>query len=279
MSFGTDLQASVAERGPIVAGIDPHASVLEQWGLPNTAAGARDLSLRMLEAVQGRVSAIKPQAAFFERFGADGFAVLEELLQAARAAGVLTILDAKRGDIGSTMGAYAEAFLAPGAPMEVDALTVSPYLGYGSLEPAAERVCSAGKGMFVLSLTSNPDGPEVQHARTADGVPVASVMARHAAEANAQARAAGEWGSVGLVVGATIGSAAADLGIDLDAVGGPLLAPGFGAQGAGPAQLRSVFGSAAPRVLVSMSRSLMAAGPDAGAISAACESTRADYAL
>src|SRR5690606_16086582 len=149
-SFGRRLQEETAARGRLVAGIDPHAALLESWGLPDSPAGLREFSRTVLEAVTGHVAALKPQSAFFERHGSAGVAVLEELLAAARAAGVLTILDVKRGDIGSTMGAYAQAHLLPGAPLEADAITVSPYLGTGSLDPAAELALAHGKGLFLL---------------------------------------------------------------------------------------------------------------------------------
>lgn len=273
--FGERLKEAVAELGPICAGIDPHSSVLRSWGLPDSAAGARDLGMAMLDAVDGRVAAVKPQSAFFERFGVAGVAALEEILSDARQRGIITILDAKRGDIGSTMAAYSAGVLREGAPMEADALTVSPYLGFGSLAPAIEDCRAHGKGVFVLCLTSNPDGPEVQHAEH-DGVSTARTIAEQAGMLNSCS--SGGWGSVGLVIGATVGDAVQQLGIDLGAVNGPILAPGFGAQGAGPEQLRSVFGSAAPRVLVSMSRSLLSAGPDPREIAGVCEAARVEYA-
>jgi orotidine-5'-phosphate decarboxylase len=164
----------------------------------------------------------------------------------------------KRGDIGSTMEGYADAYLAEGVPLEADAITVSPYLGVGSLKPAFELAEHTGKGVFILALTSNPEGASVQHAIGPDGVPVATSIAIAAAELNA---GASPMGSVGLVVGATIGEAVKALGIDLAAVNGPLLAPGVGAQGAGPAELAVVFGDARPRVLVNQSRGIAAAGP------------------
>ncbi|MDO5661679.1 MAG: orotidine-5'-phosphate decarboxylase [Brachybacterium sp.] len=266
-TFGERLQHAVRTRGPVVAGIDPHPFLLRQWELPDTPESLRTLGCRVLEAVDGHVAAVKPQSAFFERHGAAGIAVLEELLEDCRARGILSILDVKRGDIGSTMGGYAEAYLRPGAALESDAITLSPFLGAGSLDPALDLAAEHGKGAFVLALTSNPDGAEVQHARDEHDRPVARritevVQQRNAAtdtEATAPART---WGSIGLVVGATVGDAVARLGIDLEAMGGPVLAPGFGAQGAGPGELTSVFGGAAPRVLVSVSRALLGAGPD-----------------
>ena len=274
--FGQRLRRAVADRGRVVAGIDPHASLLEAWSLPDTPEGLREFSRRSLAAVAGTVAAIKPQSAFFERHGSAGVAVLEELLRDARAAEVLTILDVKRGDIGSTMGAYAQAHLRPGAPLEADAITVSPYLGAGSLDPAAQLAAEHGKGLFLLALTSNPDGPQVQHARTARDTPVALEIARHAERIGGGG--AGEWSSVGLVVGATVGAAYRELGLDRAAPSVPLLAPGFGAQGAGPAQLPEVFGENAGHVLVSLSRGLSAAGPDETALRRRAEALRAEYA-
>lgn len=259
MSFGSRLRRSVAAHGPLVVGVDPHASLLEAWGLPDSPAGLRRFAQGVLEASVGRCAAIKPQSAFFERHGSGGIAALEDLLADAREAGLLTILDVKRGDIGSTMNAYAQTHLRSGAPLEADAITVSPFLGPGSLQPAIDLALSEGKGLFMLALTSNPDGHLVQHARSDTGETVALQVARHA-ERSAPS-SPGEWNSIGLVVGATVGSAYRDLGLAAAAPSVPLLAPGFGAQGAGPAELRAVFGESAGHVLVSQSRGVLAAGP------------------
>lgn len=270
--FGARLAAAMAEHGPLCVGIDPHASLLDAWGLPDSAEGVRRFALTVMEAVGGRAAAVKPQAAFFERHGSAGVAALEEVVAAGRDTGTLVVVDAKRGDIGSTMGAYADAFLRDGSPLAGDALTVSPYLGFGSLRPAVDLALATGRGLFVLALTSNPEGAEVQHARDADGVAVADRVARAAGASNAAELAdggvaAGEaLGSIGLVVGATIGDAAARLGVDLAAVRGPLLAPGVGAQGAGPAELAAVFGDARSAVLASSSRGVLTAGPDVRAL-------------
>lgn len=266
--FGARLAEAMAAHGPLCVGIDPHVALLDAWGLPDSAEGLRRFALTVMEAVGGQVAAVKPQSAFFERHGAAGVGVLEEVVAAGRDTGTLVVMDAKRGDIGSTMGAYADAYLRDGSPLAADALTVSPYLGFGSLAPAVEAALATGRGLFALALTSNPEGPAVQHARDAEGVAVADRVARSAAEANAAelARTGGSLGSVGLVVGATIGDAAARLGVDLAAVRGPLLAPGVGAQGAGPAELAAVFGAARSAVLASSSRGVLAAGPGVAAL-------------
>ena len=278
MAFGARLMAAMQDRGPLCVGIDPHPELLARWGLRDTPESLVAFSDAILDASLGSAAAVKPNSAFFERHGSRGIAALEHALGRARELGLLTILDVKRGDIGSTMEGYADAYLAEGAPLEADAITVSPYLGVGSLKPAFDLAQHTGKGVFILALTSNPEGASVQRAIGPDGVPVATAVARAAAELNA---AATPMGSIGLVVGATIGAAAKALGIDLKAVNGPLLAPGVGAQGAGPAELAEVFGDARSQVLVNQSRGIAAAGPIVeklrGAIHAA--SGAAQYAL
>jgi orotidine-5'-phosphate decarboxylase len=261
-SFGSRLGAAMAARGPLCVGIDPHPALLKGWGLDDDAAGLRSFSLTVLEAVASLAAAVKPQVALFERHGSAGMAVLEELLAAARDESVLTIADAKRGDIGSTMAAYADAWLRDGSPLAADSVTLSPYLGFESLRPALDLAAETGRGVFVLALTSNPEGPSVQHVGEAESV--ARRIASAAAAENT--RYPGALGSVGLVVGATVGSALADLGMDLAAVRGPILAPGLGAQGATPADLRATFGTAYPQVLGTSSRDILAAGPGLGGL-------------
>lgn len=278
MRFGERITAAMAEFGPLCVGIDPHPGLLATWGLPDDAAGLRSFAFAVAEALAGRVAALKPQAAFFERHGAAGMAVLEDLVGGLRGGPTQVILDAKRGDIGSTMAAYADAYLRVGAPLGADALTVSPYLGFGSLAPALAAAEEAGRGLFVLALTSNPEGAALQHARTDSGTVAGDVVAAAAAANAAELGGRGGLGSVGLVVGATVGDAVDRLGLDLAAVRGPLLAPGVGAQGGGAAELRAVFGAARPAVLASTSRGILAAGPRAGDLRAAAERARDEAA-
>jgi len=264
--FGSRLRAAMTEHGPLCVGIDPHRGLLEAWGLPYDLSGLERFTRTCVEALAGSVAAVKPQSAFFEAFGAKGVAVLERALADLRSAGTLTVLDAKRGDIGTTMAAYGAAHLGEEAPAAADAMTISPYLGYGALRPAIDTALAAGRGVFVLGLTSNPEGASVQHARLADGRSVAGAVADSAGVDNAAARQRGELGNVGLVVGATVGTAVQDLAVDLPAMGGPILAPGLGAQGATATDVRSVFAGALPQVLASSSRDVLRAGPDAGAV-------------
>ncbi|KPI00557.1 Orotidine 5'-phosphate decarboxylase [Actinobacteria bacterium OK074] len=263
--FGARLRRAMDALGPLCVGIDPHASLLREWGLNDDVAGLERFSRTVVEAMAGRVAVLKPQSAFFERFGSRGVAVLEKSVQEARAAGTLVVMDAKRGDIGSTMGAYAEAFLHKDAPQFSDALTVSPYLGYGSLKPAVDLARENGCGLFVLALTSNPEGSEVQRAVRADGTDVAATVLAHLAAENA-----GETplGSFGAVVGATLGDLSA---YDLAGVNGPLLAPGVGAQGATPADLPTVFGAAVGNVVPNVSRGVLRHGPDVVALRVAAD--------
>lgn len=257
--FGSRLAAAMAARGPLCVGIDPHPGLLAAWGLTDSPQGLRTFSQTVLEAVAPLAAAIKPQVALYERHGSAGLAALEELLAASAQAEVLTIADAKRGDIGSTMAGYADAWLRDGSSLAADSVTLSPYLGFESLRPALDLAASSGRGVFVLALTSNPEGASVQHVGGSESVAWRIVRA---ATLENQRYAADALGSVGLVVGATVGSALTDLGIDLSAVHGPILAPGLGAQGATGADMRATFGPAYPAVLATSSRGILAAGPD-----------------
>lgn len=268
--FGRRLAARMADRGPLCVGIDPHPGLLDAWDLPRTAAGVERFAMTLIEAVGDRVAVLKPQSAFFERYGSAGIAVMEKTLAAGRDAGALMLLDAKRGDIGSTLTAYAEAYLADGSPLAADAVTLSPFLGVGSLQPAFDLALATGRGVFVLCRTSNPEGGQVQlaeGARVAAGgmapmmpsMTVSGRIADHAATLNADEH---PMGSIGLVVGATV----IDTGADLSVVNGPLLAPGIGAQGATAADLARVFGAAVGNVLPTVSRSVLHAGPSAQAL-------------
>ncbi|KXK58264.1 Orotidine 5'-phosphate decarboxylase [Micromonospora rosaria] len=268
-SFGSRLHRAMAERGPLCVGIDPHPALLARWGLPDTVTGLERFARTVVEAIGDRVAVVKPQSAFFERFGASGVSVLESTIRQLRDVGSLVLLDVKRGDIGSTVSAYASAYLDPSSPLYVDAVTASPYLGVGSLAPMFDLAAAHGGGVFVLALTSNPEGASVQRAVGPDGRTVAQTVIDEISQLN---RGAEPLGSFGLVVGATIG----ETGHDLSAVGGPLLAPGLGAQGATAADLRVVFGSSLPAVLPSYSREVLNAGPDVAALRAAADRVRSD---
>ena len=259
MSFGARLRVALDTHGPLCVGIDPHEALLRAWGLDASASGAREFGLRTVEAAAGRVGIVKPQVAFYERYGSAGFAALEDVMAAARAAGLLVIADAKRGDIGTTMDGYAAAWLVPGAPLECDAVTLSPYLGTDALHGALSTALEHDKGAFVLAATSNPEAAAGQQARIDDEETVAERVAHDVAARNIGAP--GSLGSVGLVVGATVDRRAFGL-TDIVLASTPILAPGFGAQGAEPADLGRLFGYVASQVVASESRSVLSAGPE-----------------
>jgi orotidine 5'-phosphate decarboxylase subfamily 2 len=252
--FGARLRMAMDERGPLCVGLDPHASLLDAWGLPDTASGVERFAMTVVEAIADRVSVLKPQSAFFERHASAGVAILERVIAGAREYGALVLLDVKRGDIGSTVDAYADAYLGPTSPLAADAITVHPYLGFEALRPFVSTALQHNRGVFVVTLSSNPEGAQVQAARGDDGVTVAGAMLRHIAELN---DGVDPMGSIGAVVGATIGDSGEDL-----AINGPLLAPGLGTQGGSVDDLARVFGAALPNVLPSTSRAVLAAGPD-----------------
>lgn len=252
--FGARVTTAVSVRGPLCVGIDPHPGLLEAWGLPVSADGLERFALTCVEALAGEIAVLKPQSAFFEAFGSRGVAVLERVIASARSAGALVIVDAKRGDIGSTMAAYARAYLGEGSPLAGDAMTISPYLGFGSLLPALELAEETGRGVFVLTLTSNPEGATVQRA-VADDRTVAQAIVD---EAGARNTGASPLGPVGLVIGATVST----LDVDLSKLNATILAPGFGAQGATVADLHRVFGDDLRHVLPTTSRDVLQHGPD-----------------
>ena len=276
VAFGDRLAKAMAERGPLCVGIDPHPNLLEQWGLEDSAEGLAAFTEAVYEGCAPFAAALKPQVALFERHGSAGLAVLEALFARAAADGVLIVADAKRGDIGSTMKAYADAWLGSSSPLGTDSVTLSPYLGFESLRPALDLAAQNDRGTFVLALTSNPEGKSVQHvgASESEGAVAKRIIAAAVAE-----NASRQWeqmGPCGLVVGATVGQALVDLGIDLGSFNGPILSPGYGAQGASAADLYRVFAGVESQVLVNSSRGVLAAGPSVEALAQAAQAARDD---
>jgi orotidine-5'-phosphate decarboxylase len=273
-SFGTRLAAIFASSGHLCVGIDPHPYLLQQWGFPDSGKGLREFGLRTVEAAQGGVGIVKPQVAFFERHGSAGYEALEHTLRSAREAGLLVIADAKRGDVGTSVEAYAQSWLTPGAPLEADAMTVSAFQGVGSLSAPMILAREYGKGLFVLAATSNPESIATQTAVVGSG---ASTTRTVAASIVAEVSMSNEapLGSFGVVIGGTV--KLADFGLDDDDLATtPILAPGFGFQGASFESLRTTYGSAAINTVVSSSRGILEAGP--GGIRAAIRTQAAELA-
>jgi orotidine-5'-phosphate decarboxylase len=259
--FGPRLADAVSRRGPLCPGIDPHPELIRAWGLTVDADGLAKFC-DVCVAAFADFAVVKPQVAFFEAFGAQGFAVLERTISALQAVGVLVLADAKRGDIGSTMAAYADAW-AGDSPLAADAVTASPYLGFGSLQPLLDTAAAHDRGVFVLAATSNPEGASVQRA-DAGGRTVAQSIVDAAAAVNRELS-----GSVGVVVGATVSDPP-----DVSALGGPVLVPGVGAQGGRPEALGGLGGAHSGQLLPAVSRDVLRAGPEVAAVRAAAERFR-----
>jgi orotidine-5'-phosphate decarboxylase len=255
-TFGARLHDRIRELGPLCVGIDPSRDLLSRWDRPDTTESLEFFALTVLEAVTGVVAAIKPQVAYFERFGSSGFRVLEKLIVEARDAEVLVIADAKRGDFSLTNEAYAQAWLSEGSPLAVDALTASPYLGVAALAPLFSAAKEHGRGVFVLAATSNPEGRTLQRARTDDHERIEDMVLREVASLNHRDEGLG---SFGVVLGATRDAPE----FDLDTLAGPYLVPGVGAQGADANDVARLFSRAdSATVLVSVSRDILFAGPE-----------------
>ncbi|WP_025735897.1 orotidine-5'-phosphate decarboxylase [Mycobacterium genavense] len=263
--FGVRLAEAKASRGPLCLGIDPHPELLRAWDLPTSADGVAKFCDICVAAFSG-FAVVKPQVAFFESYGSAGYAVLERTIAALRAAGVLVLADAKRGDIGTTMAAYAAAWAAD-SPLAADAVTASPYLGFGSLRPLLEAAAAHDRGVFVVAASSNPEGATVQRA-TFDGRTVAQLVIDQAAVVN-RSSAPDEPGYVGVVVGATVFEAP-----DVSALGGPVLVPGVGVQGGRPEALAGLGGAAPGQLLPAVAREVLRAGPGVSQLRAAAEKMR-----
>jgi orotidine-5'-phosphate decarboxylase len=269
--FAGLVAVAVAASGPLCAGIDPSQALLGGWGLTDDARGLREFGVRCVEAFAGVVPVIKPQVAFFERCGSAGMAALESVLAEARSAGLLVIADAKRGDIGITVEAYARAWLDPESPLRVDAVTAAPYLGLGALRPMIDLAGAHHRGVIVVARSSNPEGRRLQQALTDSGrgPSVEDMLLAGIADLNHGGLVT--MGTVGAVVGATL----APSDYRLADLGGVILAPGVGAQGATAADVAALFSKCPPgTVLASSSRSVLAAGPDVKALGSAARQAR-----
>lgn len=298
--FGARLSEAMRTYGPLCVGIDPHPALLAAWGLPYSVAGLEKFSLTVIEAAEGHAATLKPQVALYEAFGSAGMAVLERVLKESREAGVLSIADAKRGDIGSTMAAYATAWLSDDSPLAADSVTLSPYLGFESLRPALDLAHETGRGTFVLALTSNPEGASVQHVGGLESVAKSILKAAQHENLRNTAAASGNTvaditenpderapdrnrdqivintknntlGSCGVVIGATVADALSQLEISLRGFNGAILSPGYGAQGADARAVAGVFDQVSGNVLANSSRGVLRHGPDVSALRSAMQ--------
>jgi orotidine-5'-phosphate decarboxylase len=260
-SFAARFAAAASRWGPLAWGLDPSGALLETWGFGDCADGLDRFADVMLEAAVGTVGLVKPQSAFYERHGWRGIRTLQRLLADARSAGLLAILDVKRGDVGTTNDAYAQAFLGTGAPLQADAVTVHPYLGLAAMDAFVSRAHEAGACLLVVTRSSNPEGRAIQAARGDCGRSVEEALLRDIGALNATLAP----GGIG-PIGAVVGLAHLEPSLDLPAARALFLAPGVGAQGATCADVARTFAACPDRVMPSASRSLLSAGPDASAL-------------
>jgi orotidine-5'-phosphate decarboxylase len=272
-SFGVRVAEAVGRLGPLCAGIDPSAALLDAWGLPDDATGLRSFCRICVEAFGGAVAVIKPQVAFFERHGSAGLGELERLLVEAREAGLLVLADAKRGDIDTTAAAYADAWLGEGSTLAADAVTAHPYLGLAALAPLIDMAGRTGRGVIVVTRSSNPEGRLIQEAVTRTGDSVEEALLAGIAAWNDSP--AIPTGTVGAVVGATLERSI----FPLSQLGGVILAPGLGAQGAQPDEIADRFAGCPPgTVIASTSRALLATGPKPAELRRAASELSAELA-
>ena len=255
--FADRLRAATSKYGPLCAGIDPSRKTLTSWGLDDDPTGLETFVEISLEGALGCVGVIKPQVAFFERFGIPGLLILQELFASARAHGLLVIADAKRSDISSTAEAYGAAWLGADAPFGADALTVTPYLGLDALEPIFSAAAQATSGIFVVVSSSNEEGRGLQTAAWGGGSVEEHLL-----------KDIGRYNDVqpGETVGAVIGVTREPNPELVAAMAGPLLLPGFGEQGGSAEELRTRFSGLPNAMVVSVSRAWSSAGPNVGAL-------------
>lgn len=260
-SFGRKLYDAFESKGQLCVGVDAHASLLEHWGLDDDVSGLDYFANSVIDSAAELVGIVKPQVSFFERHGSAGFAVLERITHRAKDAGLVVIADAKRGDIGSTMEAYLDAWLGQDAHFFADTLTVSPFLGIETSTTLMGQYLENGKGVTVLVATSNPEGASLQTARSESGETIAADIWGKLEQLNRISSApADRMGSFSAVVGATLQFEKFGLKLEQSGVKTPILAPGFGAQGAQLRDIRLIFGEAAGQVIASVSRSVLEVG-------------------
>ena len=238
ISFADRLVETVRRDGPLCVGIDPHAGRIPELFGGDTPEGVANWAESVIECVTDRAGVVKPQVGLFERLGPEGFSALKRTLEAARAADLVCLTDAKRGDIGSTAEGYAKAYLSEDAPFPSDAVTVNPYMGLDTLEPFVRTAEENGKGVIVLARTSNPGSADFQ-SRDLEGAPLYARVVEALNPLIQRLMGVSDWSGLMLVCGATGPDEARALR-EL-APKALFLVPGYGAQGAGAADAVAGF--------------------------------------
>ncbi|QQR69596.1 MAG: orotidine-5'-phosphate decarboxylase [Alphaproteobacteria bacterium] len=270
MGFVQRVRQATDQHTGFCVGLDPTPDILRQWGVGDDIGGLRRFADIMAEACRGTVAMIKPQAAYYERFGPEGMQVMRALSLSLQDRGAVVVYDVKRGDIGSTSAAYGQAYLGRNSSFRGDAMTLTAYLGFGAIQPILEHAAEQSCGVFIVVRSSNPEATMLQEAVCADGDSVAMNLARQIESFN-QAHQDDGLGPVGAVVGATQKGVVPLIQAMPSAL---LLTPGIGFQGASFADLQREFGPALTRVVAPSSRGILAAGPDPAAIRTAIEAAQ-----
>lgn len=239
--FADRLIAATRAHGPLCVGIDPHAGRIPDLFGGDTPEGLERWGISVVEAAAGRAGIVKPQAGLFERHGWQGMRALAQVCAAAKDHGLIVLMDAKRGDIGSTAEGYAKAYLAANSPFVCDALTVNPYMGLDTLEPHVRTAEESGKGVIVLARTSNPGSADYQ-AKDLEGAPLYARVVESLAPMIERLKGDSGWSGLMLVTGATGPDEARQL--RTLAPNALFLVPGYGAQGAGAGEAMAGFVSA-----------------------------------
>jgi orotidine-5'-phosphate decarboxylase len=266
LHFGDRLTAAIAHKGtPLVVGIDPRVGQLPSAILegvnpadPESVANAfAEFGIAIIDVIKELVPAVKPQAAFFEQLGPLGMAALAEVVDYATAAGLVVVMDAKRGDIGSTADAYAKAYLGHKSRTAwgCDCLTVNPYMGFDTLEPFFNAAKSNGAGLFVLCKTSNPGSDALQEQVTDGGKKIHQRVAEEIQRLCGATEGDRGYGIVGAVVGATYPEQLAELRQQMP--NSILLVPGFGAQGGTASDVAGAFDENGLGAIINSSRGII----------------------
>jgi orotidine-5'-phosphate decarboxylase len=257
-NFSERFISLAKERTPFCLGIDPTPELLKAWDLSDTAEGLKQMCEIIVEAIP-LLAVVKPQIAYFERFGVEGIKILIWLIEQFHNKDILVIVDAKRGDIGTTVKAYAQSILGAESALKADAVTAHAYLGFESLTPLLEHAQKTGTGVFVVVKSSNPEGKLIQNAVVQDGRTVAEYLADKITTFNEKINNA-EIGSIGAVIG--VSTEDSDLSVIQRLGKSLILAPGIGYQGASFENLQQSFGKELSRVIPTSSRAVLSSGPN-----------------
>jgi len=257
------VEKTIEKKNPCIVGLDPEWEKIPECykheNLSKTTV-VKNWAIDIIDTVKDIVVAIKPQMAFFEVFGYEGYKLFQEIVQYAHSKGLIVIDDSKRNDIGNTARAYAYAHLAKAGPINADFLTVSPFLGTDSIQPFVDTAFSENKGIFVLVKTSNPSSGEISDSINSNGEKVSEWLAKYINDVGRNLIGESGYSSIGAVVGATYPKEAKELRKIMKS--NYFLVPGFGAQGGNKKDIATFFNEDGLGALISSSRAILYSYPE-----------------